>query len=172
MTAINILSEEHKLLLKAVEITKGIQKIEDNDIYYSKIRDIILFFRNFSEIYHHPKEENILYPLLRNRSVNMSPEFIREICDTHEDFKSMMAEIESNYLAYDYHLLRNAIDQYIDGIQEHIQQENKIILSVADKLLNEKELEFALNKFQKHDEDHAGKEELIEDFFKINLQSV
>jgi hemerythrin-like domain-containing protein len=170
MTAINILLEEHKLFLQAVEITRGIQKIEDNDVYYSKIRDIILFFRNFSEIYHHPKEENILYPLLRNRSVNMSPEFIRETCDTHEDFKSMMAEIESNYLAYDYNQLRLAIDLYIEGIQEHIKKENKIILSVADKLLDEKELDIALKKFQEHDENHAGKEELIKDFFKINLQ--
>ena len=170
MTAINILLEEHKLLLQAIKTTRTIQKIEDNEAYYKQLHNIILFLRNFTEIYHHPKEENIFYPMLRNRSEGMSTEFIRETCDYHEDFKPMVFDIESSYLDYDYCQLRKATDRYITALEEHIRRENEIILSVAHSLLDEEELASLSKAMQKHDDEYGYKEELIKDLYKINMQ--
>ena len=64
MTAVNILLEEHRLLMQAVKTAREIQKIHDDDLYYRQLHGIILFLRNFTEIYHHPKEEQPLNPLL------------------------------------------------------------------------------------------------------------
>lgn len=167
MTAINILLEEHKLLLQAIETTRQIQKIEDNEIYYTQIRGIILFFRNFTEIYHHPKEDDILYPLLRNRSTVISPEFLYEVCDNHDDFKSMIADIEDTYLFYHYDQLRNATDIYIQALEKHIKKEDEVVLSIAATLLNEDELETVLREFKNHDERYGYKDDLINDYLKI-----
>ncbi len=167
MTAINILLEEHKLLLQAIETTRQIQKIEDNEIYYTQIRGIILFFRNFTEIYHHPKEDDILYPLLRNRSVIISPELLYEVCDNHDDFKSMIADIEDTYLFYHYDQLRNATDIYIQALEKHIKKEDEVVLSIAATLLNEDELETVLREFKNHDERYGYKDDLINDYLKI-----
>lgn len=167
MTAINVLLEEHKLLLQAVETTRIIQKVLDNEIYYTQIRGMILFFRNFTEIYHHPKEDDILYPLLRNRSQVISPEFLYEVCDNHDDFKNMIGDIEDSYLFYHYDELRNATDIYINALEKHIRKEDGIVLSVAHTLLDEKELETVLQEFQDHDDRYGYKDDLIRDFLKI-----
>ncbi len=167
MTAINILLEEHKLLLKAVETARNIQKIPDNEVYYTQIRGIILFFRNFTEIYHHPKEDDMLYPMLRNRSQVISSEFLYEVCDNHDDFKSMIADIEDSYLFYHYDELRNATNIYINALEKHINKEDGIVLSIAHTLLDEKELETVLHEFQDHDERYGYKDDLIKDFLKI-----
>lgn len=167
MTALNILLEEHNLLLKAVETTKNIQKIMDNEVYYTQAQGIILFFRNFTEIYHHPKEDDILYPLLRNRSETLSGELLYEICDNHDDFKIMIGNIEDTYLCYHYDELRNATDIYIQALEKHIRRENEIVLSVALTLLDETEWETVLNQFNEHDERNGYKEDLINDYLKI-----
>ena len=156
--------------MQAVKTAREIQKIHDDDLYYRQLHGIILFLRNFTEIYHHPKEENLFYPLLRDRSAGMSTEFIRETCDYHEDFKPMIFDIESSYLDYDYPRLRIATENYIQALEEHIQRENDIILAVANNLLDEHELDGISKAFQKHDDDHGYKEELIKELNKITLQ--
>ncbi|MBL0047841.1 MAG: hemerythrin domain-containing protein [Bacteroidetes bacterium] len=170
MDAINTLLEEHKVLLQAIETSKEIQKIKDNDRYFTLMYDMIIFFRNFSEIYHHPKEEGILYPILRNRSANLSTEFMHEICDSHEDFKSIMAEIENVYILYDYKQLRILVSKYMEYLEDHIKKENKIILSVSKSLLNERELDMVATEFDRLDNRHGDKAELINSFYKVKSQ--
>jgi len=168
---IELLQEEHTFILEAIEIGKEIQKVEEDKVYFNLIHDFILFIRNYTEIYHYPKEENIFYPLLRNRSEKMTDEFIHEVCDNHEDFKSMMAEIENAFTAHDYSLLRNTMGKYIAALEDHIKRENKIILSAANKLLKENELESISKEFKILDEKYGDKEQLIKNLYKINLQS-
>ncbi len=167
---INKLQEEHKLLLQAVKTASQIQKIQDDKIYYSIMHDVILFFRNFSEIYHHPKEENILYPLLQNKSSKMSEEFLHELCDNHADFKSLIGDIENYYVLYDYRQLRQAFSSYLELLSNHIKRENKIILSIAGDLLTNEEKEIISEKFDELDERHGDKKQLIKDFYKLSLQ--
>ncbi len=170
MGALTYILEEHNLLKKAIETTKQIQKIEDNETYHKALNDIILFFRNFSETYHHPKEENILFPLLMKHSKDVNAEFIHEITDNHEDFKCLMAEIENAFVIYDYKLLRALVNQYITYMDEHIKMENRMIMNLVPKILDEKELETAFTEFVKLDNKFGDKARLIEIFYKMNLQ--
>lgn len=167
---IKVLQEEHKLLLNAIKTGIEIQNIEDDAIYLKKIHDYILFIRNYTEIYHFPKEELIFYPMLRNRSENMKPEFLHEICDNHEDFKSFIAEIENHYSNLDYRQLRLTMSKYLKEMAEHMTSENKNILGVAAKLFSENELEKLYDSFIELDEKHGDKEQLEKDFYKISSQ--
>lgn len=168
---VKILLEEHKLLLQAIDISKQLQKTEEDATYHHLMHDVILFLRNFSEIYHHPKEENIFYPLLKNRSANMSNEFLHEICDNHEDFKSLVAQIEGAYGDHDYKWLRMLMSKYIVLFEDHIKRENKVILSVANQLLSAKEQEEAAKAFNQLDEKYGDKPELTSLFYKIKAQA-
>lgn len=170
MDAIQTLLDEHKVLLQAIETTKEIQKVKEDNHYFELMYDMIIFFRNFSELYHHPKEEEILYPLLRNRSAILSAEFMHEVCDNHEDFKSIMAEIESAYIVYDYQHLRRLVDKYMGYLEAHIKTENKIILSITKSILNEHELALVAAEFKKMDERLGDKPQLVDSVKKIKLQ--
>lgn len=166
---IKLLLDEHKLIMQAVEIGKDIQKVKEEKAYYQLLHNFILFIRNYTEIYHYPKEENILFPLLRNRSKNMTPEFIHEISDNHEDFKALIAEIENHYVNYDFRQLRLTMANYLKELSEHIIRENKTILNVASTLLNAEEQEALYSKFVALDEKYGEKEQLKKDFYKIQV---
>ena len=167
---IKLLQDEHKLILQAVEIGKSIQNVKEDKVYYKLIHDFILFIRNYTEVYHYPKEENIFYPLLRNRSEGLNGEFIFEISDNHEDFKALVAEIENHYVNYDYRQLRLTMKKYLKELADHINRENKTILNIASTLFTEKELEILYNKFIELDEKHGDKDELRKQVYKIGEQ--
>ncbi|CAG0962168.1 MAG: hypothetical protein HND27_03600 [Bacteroidetes bacterium] len=167
---IHILLDEHAVLLKAVESSHMLQKVTDDTSYRNLLHDVILFFRNFTETYHHPKEEDFLYPLLRNRSENMNEKFIKEICDNHEDFKSLMADTENFYVSYNFKMLRSTFGAYLKLMKDHILRENTIVLSVAEQMLTQDELKSIAQHFKNLDEKNGEKEELIKNFKKISLQ--
>ncbi len=161
------MQEEHNLLLHAVETAKHVNDLKDNEYYYELMHDLIIFFRNYTEIYHHPKEENILYPVLRSRSENMSATFIHEICDNHEDFKALVAEIENHYVLRNYAFLRITMKKYLDELTEHIHTENQVILSVAKQLLSKEESAMIYDEFMKVDEKFGEKQALRKGYFKL-----
>ena len=164
---IRILQDEHTVLLEAIITGRALQKTIDNTVYYKLMHDFIIFIRNFTEIYHYPKEENILFPLLQNRSAAMTKEFIHEISDNHEDFKSMIAEIENHYMIQDSIQLRKTMNNYFEVLAEHIKRENKIILSAADKILSITEKKNIYDQFEKTDKKNGEKEELKKELYKI-----
>ena len=155
---VQILHNEHKVLLEAVETTKEVQRIKEDKQYRILIHDLILFFRNFSEIYHHPKEEHIFYPLIKNRVENINDYFIYELGDNHNDFRAMISEMENYFENCDYPLLRNIMDTYLAELKEHIEKEEKEVLYVSANLLRKNEIEKVCEEFKTLDE-KLGKNE-------------
>ncbi len=149
---IHILHKEHMFLLEAVATTKEVQKIQDNKQYRWLIHDLILFFRNFTELYHHPKEERVLYPILKNRAEKMNDRFIYELCDNHDDFKALIADIENYFESRDYRMLRKTMDTYLMELAEHIEKEEREILHISANLLLKVEIEKINEEFNALDE--------------------
>ncbi|HQQ94906.1 MAG TPA: hemerythrin domain-containing protein [Bacteroidia bacterium] len=167
---LKILQEEHNILLSAVKLGLNIQKVENNEEYRHLVNDFILFIRNYSEIYHFPKEEQFLYPILRNRSEQMGEEFLYEIYDNHEDFRAMVSEIEIHFANYNHDLLRSVMTRYLREMFDHMNQENRVVLNNASALLTEQEMESLYEKFMIHDEKHGEKKHLERDFYKISVE--
>jgi hemerythrin-like domain-containing protein len=167
---VKVLRDEHALLLQSIHVVRQIQAVRDNDIYRGLVRDAILFLRNFTELYHHPKEEDVFYPMLKNRAQNMSPDFIHEICDRHEDFKALMGEIENHYAMYDYPALRKKFGDYLRMLATHIETENRLVLSVAGSLLNAGERAKIIRAFEEIDNREGEKEYLKRQFRKLSTQ--
>ncbi|MCC6371036.1 MAG: hemerythrin domain-containing protein [Bacteroidia bacterium] len=168
---IRTLQDEHQLLIYAITLGTDIQKVKNDERYRILIRDFILFIRNFTEIYHFPKEETIFYPMLRNRSKNMGEDFMHEIYDNHEDFKALVAEIENYYAAYDYFNLRQSIGKYLNEMFDHLNRENRIILNNASALFNESELNSIYKEFCLLDEKFGEKEKLTHDFSALSHET-
>ena len=168
---ITTLLEEHATLSKAISIARKVQKVNDEITYRELMHNLIIFFRNFTEFHHHPKEEDILYPLLRNRTENMTEEFVHEICDNHEDFKVAIAEMETHYVNYNTVMLRKIMDNYLDCYEKHILEENKVVLEVASGLISDDEKTMINNEFLMLEKNKRlnSKEELNDLLQKINL---
>lgn len=158
LTPVEILHREHMVLLEAVNTTRDVQKIQDNKQYRWLLHDLILLFRNYTEIYHHPKEEQILYPVIINRAEKTNDRFMYELCDNHDDFKAMMADIENYFDSRDYRMLRKTVDTYLNELTEHIEKEEREIIYISDKLLTLAEIE-KINEEFKNLDDKLGENE-------------
>jgi hemerythrin-like domain-containing protein len=167
---IKLLLDEHKLIQNALAFGKEIQKVEEGATYFNLARDFIIFIRNLTEIYHYPKEEHILYPLIRARADRSEEGLIYEICDDHQDLRTLIIELESHYLNYDYKQLHMAMTKYLYELSEHINLENESILKMDSKYFTDAELENLYGKFLEFDEKQGGKEDLIKEFYKMSVQ--
>ena len=164
---INVLKDEHELLLSAISTAKQIQEIRNNEQYHNKVHDMILFFRNFTELYHHPKEDQILYPVIKGRNKHVSDELIHELCNHHEDLEQLLADVIDAHVAYEYTNLRQTMDRYLKELSAQIESENLTILNVADGLLSDEESGSLFEEFLALDRKDGTKDTLHKRYAKI-----
>jgi hemerythrin-like domain-containing protein len=167
---VNILQEEHQLLCNAIDTARQIQGIKDNDLYHTLMHDVILFFRNFNEMCHHPKEDKVLFHLLENRTEKLTTSFIDDMCNNHEDLEQFISEIVDAHVLHDYRTIRLAMDKYLDELSLQIENEEREILTIADALLNTKETEQVNSEFEKLDARHGVIGTIRNSYYKIIRQ--
>lgn len=166
---IKVLVEEHDLLLHAVNTARQIQLIKDNELYHNKVHDIILFFRNFTEMYHYPKEDGILYPVLKNYTTGISPGLISELTNNHEDLDQLLADIIDAHVSHEYVSLRVALNKYLNELTEQVETESNTILKNAEHLLSEQEAHTIFYQFAELDRRDGTKETLHKRYHSISV---
>ena len=165
---VDVLKEEHLLLKQAITTTFQIQAIKDNELYHNRLRDLILFFRNFTELYHDPKETNVLYPILQAKNANNATT-LQDICHHSEDLEMMIANIIDDYVSYDIFNLRKSVARYLEELSLQIEQEESI-LDVALSLLSDDESDMIYKEFVLHDEKDRLIGAIKKNFYKISNQ--
>ena len=164
---ISVLKDEHELLLSAISTAKQIQEIRNNEQYHTKVHDMILFFRNFTEQYHHPKEDQILYPIIKGRNKHVSAELIHELCNNHEDLEQLLADAIDAHVAYEYGHLREYMDKYLKELSSQIEREDQTILNIADGLLSTEESGNLYEEFLALDKKDGTKDTLHKRYARI-----
>ena len=152
---VSILREEHELLFNAIEKARQVQNIQDNDVYHTMMHDIILFFRNFNELCHFPKEDKILFPRLEGRTQKITAGFVNDMYNSHEDLEQFISEIVDAHVLYDYRTVRLAMDKYIIELADQLETEEREILAIADALLSNEESQEIMTEFVRHDARHG-----------------
>ena len=168
---VEVLQNEHLLLRHAVATTEKVQKIQDNDLYHTKIHPLLLFFKNFTDLYHHPKEDMVLNQVQSNQKMQLDPSILNTIASNREDLDQMLAEIIDAYMAYEVPQLRAMVGKYTKELTEQMDQEDNIILKNAFCLLTEHESDQMYRSFMQLD----GKDMLLgvlrNDYYKFSSQN-
>jgi len=139
------------------------------EAYEGHIRSLLTFFREYSDEFHHHKEEEILFPKLSKHPEFALQDIIDELEDHHEIFREHTQEIEDELEAKNYEKVQSILASYIDQLLDHIAAENDELFIMAEGLFNEDELETIFFQFQDVDEELGSdrKEELAQTVSKI-----
>ena len=148
------LRKDHDLIEKvisAMQITVGLLK-DGKKVPESILLPTIDFAKNFTNVCHHSKEEDALFPALGQMGMptNMGP--IRMMIMEHETTKKITEKIEEfakTYLdAGDPSNLIECIELYIEHVKAHLWKENNRLFMMADARLQayRKQVEEALQK--------------------------
>ncbi|SHH33693.1 hemerythrin domain-containing protein [Clostridium grantii] len=169
MKSIEIMVHEHKYIKRMLKVTrKACSKVLNNeDIEYNEFFNVIDFIKNYADKHHHGKEENFLfnkmeeelgpigYKLIRNGMLvehDLGRLYIRQL---EEAVNKVISE--DNEAKLD--LIANAIS-YTDLLNRHIDKEDSVIYTYAEKNLCEKsrnEIETACLDYEENNTEIAKK---------------
>jgi len=172
--ATQMLYDEHSIIVKAIDTAKQLKSlVGKDDLHYEKtVHDLILFFRNYADRYHHYKEEQILFPEMAKRNELLGDGVLKEMFENHEDFRNMIKNIEHHLDIKDYQAAQKQLEEYAEALLDHIAVENDEVFQMAETLFTEDELEKIYFRFEDSDRETGSneKQRLVE--MENNLRSM
>ena len=179
MSSTESLRKDHYLIekmLKSLNITIELfqegKKIP-NEILYQTID----FLKNFTNICHHGKEEETLFPSLEKNGMARESGPIARMLFEHELAIKLAEKIESSMIEYiqkdDPNKLMENIQNYINHVSSHLMKENLRLFVMADTLLSAQShnINNALEKIENDKLEKIGKQRKHYEGLANNMES-
>ena len=180
MTATDSLRKDHLLIEKMINSLKTISLLlkDGKQIPESILNNAIDFSINFTNVCHHGKEEESLFPNLEKNGMPKEGGPIARMLYEHEitkDLANSIINATKNYISTgDNAELVKSIDEYINHVSLHLAKENQRLFVMADMILKDQEDAVnndlsSLENFKLNETGNSREyyEKLVE---KINLQ--
>lgn len=171
---IQVLYQEHETIVNAIEAAQQLKaQLGKNDKQYEQnVRELISFFRDYADNYHHHKEEQILFPAMKKKNELLADGVLKEMLDNHEEFRDLVSSIEKALDEKNFIQAQQKLDIYTEALLDHIAVENDEVFQMAETLFSEAESEKLYYDFEDADiELGSGKKQEFEelaDLLKTN----
>jgi len=141
--ALEVLYNEHEIIKSVIEYREKITSLAKSnpEKYKEIIIELIGFFRNYADKFHHYKEEKLLFPLMSEKNNLLKESIIEELLDNHSDFRKLVKSIESAVESGNYEESSTLLLKYTEMLMDHIAVEDDELFQMAETLFNEIELE-------------------------------
>jgi hemerythrin-like domain-containing protein len=158
VNAIEILVDEHKLILRGLDLlTTAAEKIVRNQNppkeFFEKAADFTL---NFTNRFHHYKEEIVMFGLLAQKRQGEIDAEIERLRKQHDALHDYMNEISQSLDAYSKNVdsevrrLHRNLSEYIETLRRHINAENRIFYPLVAKMLTKDEMARLMVEFDEY----------------------
>jgi len=143
MIATEILSDEHKNILKIID---SLENLEEKNIDRDFLIKIIDFIKNYADKFHHAKEEDILFKEMHNTELHCDP--TQQMLFEHEQGRKFVREMERGLKENDKSLIIENARNYCYLLRDHIYKEDNILYPMANEAFNSKMQDLILIKFK------------------------
>ena len=160
---IQTMLDEHEVIVSAAEIVEEMDNTweADPDGFATKAKSIIHFFKEYADGYHHRKEEEVLFPALKDHPDFVLEEMVDEFEQHHEDFREYANDALDALEQGDHAGAYKHLTEYCNDLQDHIAAENDELFVLAETLMDEDDLETIFFKFKDIDME-LGEERKVE----------
>lgn len=147
---LSIMYHEHEVISNAGSVISEINNLwTNNPSKYTSIVNVLLnFFKEYADGFHHNKEEEILFPIIKNHPDFTLQEIIDEFENHHQDFRNYSVEIAECISENDFEKSYLILKTYFNELIDHIAAENEELFVMAENMLSDDELEKIYFKFQ------------------------
>jgi hemerythrin-like domain-containing protein len=158
MKAIEILIEEHRLISEGLELlTTAAEKIvRGQNPPKEFFEKAVAFTRNFTNEFHHYKEEIVMFGLLAQKHEGAIDAEIERLRSQHQALHNFMNEISYSLDAYsqgsdsETRKLHRNLSDYINVLRSHIAAENRIFYPMVARTLTDDEKAHLLAEFEQY----------------------
>lgn len=160
----DVLRKEHKIIHKMADAAKqDAKEIQNSDeVDAERIAKYHDFFKNFADRCHHAKEEEELFPVLREMKVD--PVIIDLLTQQHEQgrlllggIKEVLTALKDNKTVADTQALARYILEYAELMDRHIRIENEYLWPRVAEQLSDLQKEALAEAFYRIETDDLGK---------------
>lgn len=139
---IDTLLREHDVISSAEEIIESLNNLweTDADKYSSKVKSLLIFFREYGDNFHHRKEEEILFRELKSNPEFHLPDLVDELENHHVEFREALQQAEEFLNDCAWEKSHSTLRQYFQNLLDHISVENTELFSLAENFFSEDEL--------------------------------
>lgn len=150
MRATESLKEEHEIIERLLNVLDtACEKIENNEEvpsgFFEKVLD---FIRTFADKCHHGKEEDVLFPAIEKKGIPKEGGPIGMMLEEHGVGRNFVKGLEEAVKRNDNKAIVENARGYVNLLRQHIPKENDILYPMADEVIDEKENEELVEKFE------------------------
>jgi hemerythrin-like domain-containing protein len=145
-----VLYNEHEIIKSVIGFRERISSLSKSDPqkYKNIMNELVNFFRNYADKFHHYKEEKLLFPLLCEKNEMLQESIVREMLENHQDFRNLVKLIETEVKSDNYAESETLLTKYTEMLLDHIAVEDDELFQMADTLFDEDELDKLYHDFQ------------------------
>lgn len=152
------LRKEHQAILYVLQILNKMMEPDNRDAenllhYYG---EVVYFLRIFADRCHHGKEENYLFKELVNKGVPNEGGPVGAMLQEHVQGRDYIAQMSQSLDEKNIEGFNKVAALYRDLLRQHIEKENDVLFTMADKVINEQEQNLLFEHFEQHEEDVIG----------------
>jgi hemerythrin-like domain-containing protein len=142
--AAQIIRDEHAgvaAVLRSLRMMVGQEPGDEPERFFDVLRAMLFYIDEFPEKLHHPKESDLLFPLLVRAAPELVP-VIRRLEDDHARGESRVRELQHLLLAWELVgesrrvAFVDAADEYVRFYLDHMRVEEAELLPVAERALS------------------------------------
>lgn len=148
--ALEVLYNEHEIIKSVINYREKLTALAKSNAgkYKEIIIELIDFFRNYADKFHHYKEEKLLFPLMCEKNDMLENSIVAEMLENHQDFRKLVKSIESAVESGNYEESNKLLNHYTEMLLDHIAVEDDELFQMAETLFDEGELEKLYYDFQ------------------------
>jgi hemerythrin-like domain-containing protein len=149
------LKHEHRVIERALRALDNVCALIQGGeaVPAEAIRELVDFFKNFADQYHHDKEEKYLFPALIEAGLAHQGGATELLSREHETERSLIRNLEREASTYDAGnpdsrlAFAQVARRYVDLMVEHFEKEDRALFRLASDLLDERAQEELSRKF-------------------------
>ncbi len=150
-TATKNLINDHVHILRLIGVMDHLTTLEKPNLNH--IDDAIDLIKNFADIFHHAKEENMLFPYLGTKGFPANQGPVAVMLSEHIQGRNFVQgmELSVNLIKSDdtdaYLSLKENMKGYSSLLRSHINKENNVLFPMADKVISEEDNQALMDRF-------------------------
>lgn len=156
------LRREHELVLMVVEAMEREAEAISRSATVNRVRvaQMVDFARNFTDGCHHRKEEEVLFPAVRERS-KAAEQPVAVLLSEHLAGRTAMKAVDAALLdadvdSRDRAVVAEQLELYAALLRRHIAKEDALLFPLSDKVLSDQEQELMAREFERIEEQETG----------------
>lgn len=131
------LYQDHVKILKSMDMLES--AIKNYIIDAEKVKEFLEFTENFSES-HHKKEEQVLFPKLKEKGIPEENGPIGMMLFEHDTKRNYVNNLKDALLDNDKEAIKSNSDAIVNLMRDHIYKEDNILYPCAEDILSEEEM--------------------------------